>query len=575
MDLFSDAMSSSYLSKVWGGRATDDVGSYEDRWSLVGAVNLKARGAKGDGTVGDRAIIQTVVNEVAAAGGGIIYAPKPSVSYLIDTQPIDWPSNVTLVGDIRESGVKFSRNGAFEMFNIIGPSVLSGNSSPHKRRSRFERIELDGANQAADMFVVKAASLLDFRDVRFGSSMQSLFKCYEMMDSRFWNCRFTHADDPTGTYYAVDFDSGSDGTTTWEYTNQIHFYSCVFEDNIGRMFRAWHQRTNEIYFTNCKIEGLACSLSDQMLFSSVDDIYFNNLQVTTKGSTGNLAAQILSFVNCSNIRGNITFEHQGDVAAHANVDPLRSVSPTAMSITNFAKFDACFPVNLEIQFRGYSLDKLQGTAGVSVVNTSLQNDIQVRWYSNTMKKTGVTSGIQNMSLEMLTLAAQGAGTFLRMRSYMAGLTATGIWDWRIANDGGGNPRNKIIHNNGTDELSVMEFAQERDVYMAAGMKEQVVNSVAAAGTTLAAATLLSYTAIHHIVRTATAGSAEAVKLPAAGTHKKVWVKNQSGATIKVFPNVSGGTIDGGSAGASVDIPTGKGRYFVTYSSNNWESFLSA
>lgn len=577
-DLYSDQLAATTsMTEVWGA-GPNDVAGVMSPWDLVGAINVqKHRSALGTGAIGDRAIIQQAIDDAFNAGGGIVYAPHPVTSYMMDA-PLVMKKNVTLIGDIRERGVKFTRNGAFPIIETIGTSVLTQSNGEigHVRRARLERIELDGNAYAAEIFLGKAASLLDFRDVRFSNSMKELVKTYELMDSRFWNCRFTHADDPTGTYYAVNLNSGSDGTTTYEYTNQIHFYSCVWEENIGRSLIAQNLRTNEIYFTKCKVENLGCSLSNQFNFSSCDEIVLD-MQVTTKGATPALIDQVFNFLNCGAVKGSLTWEHQGDVAAHANVDTAQSVTPVAASVTNFAKFDACWPVNVDIMIRGYSMDKLQGTVAVSVVNQSTQTDIQVRWYSNTKKKSGVTSGIQNLTLENLHIKGYTTAMGLRIQSFLASLTATGIWDiGRIADDGAGNPRLKVIHNNGSNEASIMEWTQERDVYLSSGLKAQLANSIAAAGTTLAAATALSYTAITHIVTTITAGSAEAVKLPAAGTHKLVIVKNvHATATLKVFPNVSGGTIDGGSAGASVDILPGKTRWFFTTASNVWQSALSA
>jgi hypothetical protein len=102
-----------------------------------------------------------------------------------------------------------------------------------------------------------------------------------------------------------------------------------------------------------------------------------------------------------------------------------------------------------------------------------------------------------------------------------------------------------------------------------GVNSVVTGITAFAGGGQASATQLVGTNSLQIVATvATAG--DSVKLPASITAAYVVVANKGAATLAVFPT-TGGTIDGGSANASVSIPgNGSWIFYATDASNTWQ-----
>lgn len=60
-------------------------------------INVKERGAVGDGTTDDGPAIQDVIDELAAAGGGEVVFPRPSVAYQIVAAPLVPKTGVHLV----------------------------------------------------------------------------------------------------------------------------------------------------------------------------------------------------------------------------------------------------------------------------------------------------------------------------------------------------------------------------------------------------------------------------------------------------------------------------------------------
>jgi hypothetical protein len=99
---------------------------------------------------------------------------------------------------------------------------------------------------------------------------------------------------------------------------------------------------------------------------------------------------------------------------------------------------------------------------------------------------------------------------------------------------------------------------------------RTLSAVTAAGTTLATGTALS--SYYNNVTSGTGG----VVLPLASTGynqvgSDVWIFNRSGVQITVYPDVSGDTIELGTAGAGVLVPNGGDVRFTKTTSTNWAS----
>ena len=91
-------------------------------------------------------------------------------------------------------------------------------------------------------------------------------------------------------------------------------------------------------------------------------------------------------------------------------------------------------------------------------------------------------------------------------------------------------------------------------------------AVAGAGNSQGTATALTQT--YSVVTTATAGSAEGVKLPDVSTGMEAFILNDTSATIKVYP-YSGESVDSGSANAAVDLGPGHSLRLVGVSATKW------
>ena len=91
-------------------------------------------------------------------------------------------------------------------------------------------------------------------------------------------------------------------------------------------------------------------------------------------------------------------------------------------------------------------------------------------------------------------------------------------------------------------------------------------SVAAAGNDQSGATALTKTM--NIVTSATATSADGVKLPDTAAGLMIEILNDTSVTIDIFP-ASGESIDSGSANAAVSLASGHSLRLVGVSATKW------
>ena len=93
-------------------------------------------------------------------------------------------------------------------------------------------------------------------------------------------------------------------------------------------------------------------------------------------------------------------------------------------------------------------------------------------------------------------------------------------------------------------------------------------SAAVAGACNSQGTATALTKAYNIVTSATAGSAEGVKLPDTSTGLEAFILNDTSATIKIYPH-SGESIDSGSANAAIDLGAGHSLRLVGVSATKW------
>jgi hypothetical protein len=107
-----------------------------------------------------------------------------------------------------------------------------------------------------------------------------------------------------------------------------------------------------------------------------------------------------------------------------------------------------------------------------------------------------------------------------------------------------------------------------DISSTGNLKLSITATVTAAGTTQAAATVLTKT--YNVITTAT--SNQGVKLPTAQAGSVYTVVNATAVNVKIYPNTSG-TINAGSANVSINVPSGASIKFIGTSTTNWQTLV--
>lgn len=366
-------------------------------------VNVRDYGALGDGTTNDRAAFQAAIDAVAAQGGGVVWVPMHTTTGYVIAQNgttgygLLWASGVRLCGASMRCTIRRTSGGAYNLIRAQGVSVLT--SQNHINYGEISNLCLDGRDGGSPIVLLMACSNWLISRVRFFASTRELLKGYEFFDSRIEYCRFDWGSDTAGTYYAVDLASGSDGTNTWEYTNQIHINNCIWESTRGKCFGFSGTNTNEIFIMNCKMEAISSNTS-MFNISGAANVTFNQLQLTTAGAAGNTIADIFTISSTSLVRGNITWEHSGTPGSSSAL------------VTRLATLTNCFPAELKIFCYATAIEKISspltnpavvvtGSGTLWTTYGKFHCNVDVGWYSNTTGKLGVTKDIPTLATDKL------------------------------------------------------------------------------------------------------------------------------------------------------------------------------
>lgn len=524
-----------------------------------------------DGVTDNVATIQAEINLLSALGGGTIYF-KPGTA-VVGTPGLDMKANVTLEGSGREEVTKLIRSGSGATYPILSALGDGGDlvGDGLIKRCRFVNLTFDGADAAATLMDIRGAAIWEFYNVKWRASFREAILFWNVWDTRFYNCRVDSSGSLDGTYPAIDLRSGDDGTTVWYTTNNIHFISCVFEGNRGKVLRGLGQaglQTSELYFIATKIENLDSNVSGQIELNYCSTVEFLGVQFAVAGTAGNTLTEALKIVNTGGVFGDIIFYHTRTVAVATYVDPARSsATPTGASINRIATITTSAQIDLKIHPRGYAVDKLQETAAVTLSGANVDVYVAVLPDSNTMLKAQVTPAASPQQMvDTLLVRGPNAGMGIVFQSIISGVNSGRYFSLgRLGKDGNNNPVFYFMHNNGGGEATLMQLSHERDlVFQAAGIRftSSAPSGIAATGSTQGTAAALSKQPPNNKITSATAGSADGVILPVGnGSSQLVIVQNETAVDVKVYPP-SSGAIGGGTVNAPVTLAAHTSAIFI-------------
>ncbi|HEV2402807.1 MAG TPA: glycosyl hydrolase family 28-related protein [Candidatus Saccharimonadales bacterium] len=225
--------------------------------------NVKDYGAKGDGSTDDTASIQSAINVVQTAGGGVVYFPAGT--YLVT--PTSAPAlsitgaNTLLVGADRKASV-LKKNGNGIMLSMSGSSSdISG--ATHVKYCGIRELGLLGNNTTGLILQLYYCDNLTFQDVYINGNLDVCIDTAEFWDSRFDNIVIESCGGGIGTttpnVQLRNSAAGAGFGFSSDSVNQIHFKSCRFEGfTVGAIWISQGinntNNPNGLYFVDCKME---------------------------------------------------------------------------------------------------------------------------------------------------------------------------------------------------------------------------------------------------------------------------------------------------------------------------------
>jgi hypothetical protein len=392
-----------------------------------GALPVPAFGSIGLGA-DDTAKFQAALD--AALARGVFAVSVPAGAFIANDLTL--PSGVALrgVGYERQTGgspggTRITRNSNVPMLTLEGTSTLSG--GPLHSNGRVSGIHFLGADLASDVIYMRAVATAEFIDCMFSGTGGRWVYQQEVFDSRFGNCRFEWGGTSNGV--TPGFEMISNGG--YEATNQIHFYSCVFESVRGCAIRTTDAgggslRTNEIYFTACKVESLASDVALLDLSACVG-IHFNLMQVACGGTVAAANNAPIVISGSTNITGTI---HAEVITGRANWDAYIDISTSS-------------EIDLELCAYGANL------TGPSAINHDGLNAprCRVRMIGRTTVNATYPSGFAYPISRDGEALIEGSGTAeaaLSLRD--PNRVGSELWQLgRVATDGAGS-RFRVFHN---------------------------------------------------------------------------------------------------------------------------------
>jgi hypothetical protein len=360
-------------------------------WQTPGAVsgldwiNVKSKGATGNGTTDDTTAVQAAIT-AASATGGVVYFPEgrylctPGVS----TAALAVPSNVRLVGAGRKAAT-ILKGGNGILIAMSGPSTdLTG--ATHCRYSSIEHLGINGNSKTGLILQLYYADNLLFRDVYVTSNNDLVVDSAEFWDSRFEDltiesCTGTVNSTTQPNIWLRNSAAASGFGYTTDCVNQIYFTGCRFENfGTGALWItqgvAATNNPNGIYIVNCKFEadnfqGGPFLKTD----SSCTSIYATNCYLNAGGFAGgySTAQNIIGWAASSSSLENIYIANEGAATINSGVD-LYSGPSTTTVLRNVVGHYQTSPTGAHIFFEASStgaflIENCYGTSGAQTSGT--------------------------------------------------------------------------------------------------------------------------------------------------------------------------------------------------------------
>jgi hypothetical protein len=345
--------------------------------------NVKAYGAKGDGSTDDTAAIQTAINACQTAGGGTVYFPTGN--YQITPGGGTTPalsittSGVRLVGANRHTAfLKKTGNGI-----ALSMSGTATGINGHLNWCSIEHLGLHGGNFSGLMIQLYYADDMLFRDMHITQNADICIDTAELWDSRFENCAFETNGGGIGSNTPNVLLRNSAATSGFGFSsdsvNQIYFIGNRFEAFTNGAIWIQHglgnaNNPNGIYLTMNKMEAssilggphFSADASSQQIF--VTDLY---CYVGGFGAGYSTPITAISWSAFDSTLLNVTIANSGTATINLGVDAYTNANSV---IENVIGRYGSAPTGSHIYFEpsstgDFHVDNSFGTAGTQFTGT--------------------------------------------------------------------------------------------------------------------------------------------------------------------------------------------------------------
>lgn len=299
--LFGAAAAGALGASAWAGSA---AGASPPRGGGVVLVDSFA-GAGGDDDTG---AIRRAIDEAVRVGAVVLFSGR---EYRIrDT--IDLPTGIQLLGagavPGKEAGgitgTVLRRTSDVVMLRAKGNPFLRG--GPMRHSLVIRGMLLTGGDQASDLVQLVSAARVTIQDCFFIGSKGRLLLLWEVFDSRIVNTDFEWGGTAGPGTPMIELRSGGG----MEYTNQIHFVGCRCESYPGTAIALTGRNTNEIFFTNCKLESmLSVTTEPALTVSGANVVRFGGVQVTSRGNQEATIKALVAVRDSAFLTGDLYLEH--------------------------------------------------------------------------------------------------------------------------------------------------------------------------------------------------------------------------------------------------------------------------
>jgi hypothetical protein len=407
--------------------------------------DVKAYGAKGDGSTFDSTAINAAIAACNTAGGGTVFFSAGT--FIIDAT-LTMFTNVSLRGSGRRATRLFKNAGGY---NVI---TVAGTAGANLEKMTFQDMTIEGNAQTGFGFGLQFAQLMNFNNITVDGFLDSAVDAKSIQDSYFH--QFTANTDHHATHPVMNFY----GSSGWS-TNMIWFSQVRIEDFWGTALSVTQGTgytgvNNGFFFTDCKFESTNVAGDICVFDSSSQEVHMDHIFLSAGGFKAGYSTPVAGI----NFGGTLinSFEEIFMNGATGTVNSVLKVVSASGSIVIDNLSTNVTPSVATVNFNGasgatYTIGQLSGSTpfigGTATVNSILTDTTILGKTTTTTLKIGsssttgyiwtATDAIGNGSWQVAPVSGSGITRNISTVTTALTLGATALVDYVAFIGSGGAP----------------------------------------------------------------------------------------------------------------------------------------